>query len=102
MSRAIDIIVAPYDSGLRSVRMGRGPEALLDAGLVERLERRGATVRTNMVEVDAAPHGIPSEIAAAVALQREVARWGGNSPCERSRSVERIDRRLVRIAGAPR
>jgi arginase len=75
MTRAVDIIVAPYDSGLRSVRMGRGPEALLAAGLVERLERRGATVRTNMVEVDTAPHGIPSEIASAFALQREVAQY---------------------------
>src|SRR2546423_10770696 len=74
MTRPIDIIVAPYDSGLRSVRMGRGPEALLDAGLVERLERRGATVRTNMVEGNAAPHGLPSEIASPFAVQREVAR----------------------------
>ena len=41
----IDVLVVPYDSAKRSERMGAGPQALMDAGLISRLEARGHDVR---------------------------------------------------------
>jgi arginase len=68
----VHVIVVPFDSGHRDTRMGLGPAAVLEAGLVDRLRAAGADVRTTIVEP---PTGLfPSEVALAVALQREVAR----------------------------
>jgi arginase len=68
----VHVIAVPYDSGRRDFRMGRGPGAILAAGLVEQLREAGATVRTIVVEP---PRGtLPSEIALTFALQREIAR----------------------------
>jgi arginase len=65
-------MAVPFDSGLRSARMGRGPEALLRAGLVEALEAAGCGVRLTMIDLPR--ETFPSEIASAFALHREVAR----------------------------
>ena len=45
----VDLIAVPYDSGLRSVRMGRGPEHLLEIGIVEALERSDADVSVHFI-----------------------------------------------------
>lgn len=67
----VDLIVVPFDSGRRNVRMGRGPGHLLDAGIVEALERAGAIVTVNVVEPAAQTFG--SEISTSFELQRLVA-----------------------------
>lgn len=46
----VDLIIVPFDSGLRDVRMGRGPGHLLESGLVETLEKSGADVAVRLVE----------------------------------------------------
>lgn len=75
----IDLLVVPYDSAQRAVRMGSGPLALLSAGLNERLERQGFTTAVSQLE----PTGFfPAEIATAFDLHRVVKR-------EVSSSVER-------------
>jgi arginase len=48
----VDILLVPYDSGVRGWRMGAGPEFLLQAGLVEHLRRLGHDVRTAELAVD--------------------------------------------------
>lgn len=67
----VDLIVVPYDSGLRSVRMGRGPEYLLEIGIVEALERSNADVRVHMIEP--AKDAVISEIKVSFEIQRLVA-----------------------------
>lgn len=67
----VDLIVVPYDSGLRSVRMGRGPEHLLEIGIVEALERSNADVRVHMIEP--AKDAVISEIKVSFEIQRLVA-----------------------------
>jgi arginase len=67
----VSVIVVPFDSGLRDVRMGRGPRAMLEAGLVEQLSDAGATVRTTVIEP--ADDVLPAEIPVTFALLRRVA-----------------------------
>ncbi len=50
MSRDVELIVVPYDTGLRLERMGRGPQRMLDAGLVQRLTADGHRVNVRTVE----------------------------------------------------
>ena len=52
--------------------MGRGPDALLSAGLAAALERSGHTVTTTTVDLP--PAAFVPEIASAFALQRELSR----------------------------
>jgi arginase len=67
----VSVIAVPFDSGLRDTRMGRGPHAVLSAGLVDELRARGAEVQTTVV---APPNDLfASEIPMAAALQRAVA-----------------------------
>jgi arginase len=47
---SIDVLVVPYDSGKRSERMGAGPQALIDAGLISRLEAHGHDVRRRVID----------------------------------------------------
>mgnify|MGYP000601520171 CR=1 FL=1 len=68
--RPVRVIVAPYDSGYRGRRMGRGPLALVEAGLVERLRDHGHAVTLEEVEP---PVDFPAEIASAFALCRAIA-----------------------------
>ena len=67
----IELIVVPFDSGLRNVRMGCGPERLLELGLRERLQALGADVRIHHVEPP--PGTFPAEIRMAHELHRAVA-----------------------------
>lgn len=67
----------PYDSGRRDERMGRGPGHLIDCGIVESLERSGATVRTFIAELPV--DRFPSEPGAAFALQSIVAERVANA-----------------------
>jgi arginase len=67
----IDLLVVPYDSAQRAVRMGLGPLALLSAGLKERLERQGFTTAVSQLEPTGAFH---AEIATAFDLHAAVRR----------------------------
>ena len=67
----IHLITSSYDSGHAGARMGRGPDAFLDAGLVNRIEQGGHTVEHRRVEDRSA---LPTENATAFRLARAVAR----------------------------
>jgi arginase len=67
----VEIIVVPFDSGLRDVRMGRGPAHLLELGIAARLEALGFEVEHRTIEPSSAV--FPSEIRMALELQRAVA-----------------------------
>jgi arginase len=67
----IDLLVVPYDSGQRAVRMGSGPLALLSAGLTERLEKQGFSTAVSKLEPEGPFH---AEIATAFDLQGIVKR----------------------------
>lgn len=67
----IDLLIVPYDSAQRAVRMGLGPLALLSAGLTERLERQGFTTAVSQLEPTGAFH---SEISTAFDLHGIVKR----------------------------
>jgi arginase len=74
----IELISVPYDSGQRSFRMGRGPEHLLECGLVARLEANGAAVQVTTLETASADQrdsafDLARQIAAATqaAVQRD-------------------------------
>jgi arginase len=67
----IRILLVPYDSGQRSVRMGAGPDHLRTAGLTEQLERAGHTVSTHIVEP--ATTNWRAEVQTSFELMRAVA-----------------------------
>ena len=68
----IDLIVVPYDSGLRADRMGAGPLHLLQSGLASQLEAAGHRATIHWVEL---PPGFrATEIAATFELAASVAR----------------------------
>jgi arginase len=46
----IQLLLVPYDSGQRSVRMGAGPDHLRTAGLADELEKAGHKVATHVIE----------------------------------------------------
>ncbi|HEY0243683.1 MAG TPA: arginase family protein [Gemmatimonadaceae bacterium] len=66
------LIAVPFDSGIRDVRMGRGPLHLLEIGIVEALERSGASVSVHVVEPSAEAFG--AEVALSFEIQRLVAK----------------------------
>jgi arginase len=66
----IRLILVPYDSGQRGLRMGAGPEHLLRAGLRDALIREGHEVHTEVVEARRTWH---AEIATTFALAADVA-----------------------------
>ena len=69
--RPVAVIRVPYDSGHRDFRMGRGPEHLVDGGVLDRLRSAGHDVGTVGVEgVDA---DLPVEPAATFGLARQIA-----------------------------
>jgi arginase len=82
MSVNVSIIAVPYDSGQRGVRMGAGPEALLQAGLGAALVRDGHDVQTEVIE---APGAWRAEIATTFALAAGVAK-----AARRAREVKRF------------
>ena len=68
----IQLLAVPYDSGNRGVRMGAGPERLLDAGLERALRENGHSVRTSIAEL--APGAWNAEIQTSFELMRMLAR----------------------------
>ena len=67
----VDLLLVPYDTALRGWRMGAGPERLVAAGLVSRLEALGHTVALSVITPERAD---PAEIRTAFELMRAVAR----------------------------
>lgn len=66
----IRIILAPYDSGHRSARMGNGPEHLLDNGLKGVLQADRRKVQSMTVESQSS---LLAEVATAFELDRLIA-----------------------------
>lgn len=64
----IQILAIPYDSGHRGLRMGAGPEALLNAGLVDALREAGHAVHIRIAELD--PEQWQAEIQSSFELMR--------------------------------
>jgi arginase len=64
----IQLLLVPYDSGNRGVRMGAGPEKLLEAGLEQTLRDGGHTVLTRIAEL--APDSWHAEIQSSFELMR--------------------------------
>src|SRR5437773_6883474 len=64
---AISLIQLPYDSGRFGERMGQGPIALIESGLVEHLRTLGNEVDVASVRLS---EGLHSEANALVELQR--------------------------------
>jgi arginase len=67
----IRLLLVPYDSGQRSVRMGAGPDYLRNAGLTERLEAGGHKISTQIVEP--ATTNWRAEVQTSFELMRAVA-----------------------------
>ena len=67
----IDIVSVPFDSGVRNVRMGNGPQYLLDAGLRDHLEGQGH--RVAMTELDPAFDPLTPEPTIMLELNRQLA-----------------------------
>src|SRR3712207_473041 len=65
----VRVIVAPYDSGHRGVRMGAGPEHLLDGGLREAIRKAGGSPVVARVLPAGDP---PAEVATAFEIDRLV------------------------------
>jgi len=68
--RSISLIALPYDSGRFEERMGRGPRALFESGLVEELEHRRFEVTIETVRLT---ERFQTEASALVELQRQAA-----------------------------
>lgn len=61
----IRVVTAPYDAGHRGVRVGAGPEALVEGGLFDRLSSDGLDARLRVVELGG---GSRHEVASAFEL----------------------------------
>lgn len=67
----IHIVSLPFDSGVKSVRMGNGPGYLLDAGLQQHLEGQGHQVA--LTELDPAFDPLTPEPTIMLELNRQLA-----------------------------
>jgi arginase len=80
----IRLLLVPYDSGQRNVRMGAGPEYLRTAGLPEHLTRQGHIVDAEVIEPPSmkwrAEVQTSFELMRAVAQQVSTARADGRFP----------------------
>ncbi len=80
----IRLLLVPYDSGQRNVRMGAGPEYLRTAGLPEHLTRQGHIVDAEVIEPPSmnwrAEVQTSFELMRAVAKQVSAARAAGRFP----------------------
>lgn len=65
------LFTVPYDSGQRAVRMGAGPDRLLEAGLPSSLEAAGHRVEVEGIE--ASEDGVTGEMQRAFELLRKLA-----------------------------
>ena len=63
------LLLVPWDSGRREVRMGAGPTALVRGGAAERLRAQGHTVEEQRIE----PSGWHAELKTAFELHRQIA-----------------------------
>ena len=61
----VNVVVVPYDSGHRGLRMGAGPEHLVEGGLAEALRTGGLTPSFATVHPEGDP---PAEVATAFEL----------------------------------
>lgn len=68
----VQLLIVPYDSAHRGVRMGAGPEALVASGLASELTRKGHSVAVAMVEP--LPNSWRAEIQTAFDLARLLAK----------------------------
>ena len=66
----IQVILVPYDSGNRSLRMGRGPEHLIENGLPQALQAGGHEVSVETLE---APSEFRAEVQTQFALYQALA-----------------------------
>jgi arginase len=79
----VSLVIVPYDSGQRGVRMGSGPRHLLEAGLADVLSGAGHEVQVATIETAVEP---AAEIAVTFDLVRSIAdavagaRAGGSFP----------------------
>jgi hypothetical protein len=64
------ILLVPYDSAQRSVRMGAGPEHWIERGLAEQIQETGRNVETKVIE---STWSFQAEIATAFDLHRSLA-----------------------------
>jgi arginase len=67
----LQVILVPYDSGQRGIRMGAGPEHLCASGLEAHLAARGHTISLDVIE--ASSTGWRAEISTGFELMRELA-----------------------------
>ena len=83
-SMEIRLLLVPYDSGQRNVRMGAGPEHLRAAGLAERLAKEGREVDAQTIEPASmnwrAEVQTSFELMRAVAEQVRASRVAGRFP----------------------
>jgi arginase len=66
----VDLVIVPYDCANREARMGRGPNALLRAGLVDRLAEAGVGAGVHEIESAA---DFSAEVAVAFEHHQSVA-----------------------------
>ena len=64
----IQLLAVPYDSGNRGARMGAGPEALIQAGLLDALGKQGHQVHVKVAELPA--DSFQAEIQTSFELMR--------------------------------
>jgi arginase len=101
----VDLLLVPYDTALRGWRMGAGPERLVAAGLISRLEALGHAVTSSVVEPEC---DVPAEIGTAFELMRAVARRvraavaGGRFPLVLSGNCNTAPGTLAGLAPASR
>jgi arginase len=81
---SISLVQLPYDSGRFDERMGRGPGALIDAGLAECLREKGYDVTVASVRL---PEGWHTEGNALVELQRRAVPLIRDAMAEQSRPI---------------
>ena len=68
----VELLSVPYDSGVRGVRMGAGPEALLKSGLADRIAARDHKVSQTTIELPL--DSFLPEVKAAFELDRRLAK----------------------------
>jgi arginase len=80
--RPVRLLVVPYDSGHRGMRMGAGPPALVRAGAVRHLRRQGHEVYERVIEAPSWRAEIRTafELQKLVAIEAATARVAGHVP----------------------
>lgn len=67
----VRLLAVPYDSGMRGVRMGAGPEFLIEQGITGALERDGHSITVEHIVLP--DDFFPSEVSSAFELGRRLA-----------------------------